>query len=419
MKRIVILLSGCIFAVACFGQIPKPVKTNPANKPVTASQKNVTLASPKNISRPVIKQTSYPASWLKSGMNVSWVIPAGNWLQDGFNGFLLSDKKSFPFQYSRANIPMQSLVLYPLQVEDAMDIEYLTPVDLGYVHYNPGVGEPPVSIVQIFNASNYKTTAWRVDKWPDGTISLLSLRYHSYLALEKLPDNKVYARLIDSANLADPMKVKFLLYGLYRTVKRSISFYHPGTKTFLGLEANADYFAWYNDAFGAKMSGTKKTAVRFIGTQNPDFSFDFGDVSGSQLSLRGFAPGEGFDMDGDGHNAVDVNGDDCDDKDPHRFPGNPEKMDSTGHDENCICDFELVDKDHDGHYDVKSFNVCGDGTIVRGDDCDDSNPAIFPGAIIFISETEAEKCGEGKVYAPAGKKFSRQPNGTAILESRN
>lgn len=209
------------------------------------------------------------------------------------------------------------------------------------------------------------------------------------------------------------------MYGLYRTVKRQISFYHPGTKTFLGLETNPDYYAWYNDAMGAQMSRTKKTAVRFIGTNNPDFSFDFGDVSGTATSLRGSAPGESFDMDGDGHDAMDVNGDDCDDNDPNRFPGNPEKMDSTGHDENCICDFELVDKDHDGHYDVKSFNICKDGTIVRGDDCDDSNPAIFPGQIIYINETEAEKCGEGKISAPADKKFTRQPNGTAILESRH
>jgi hypothetical protein len=304
-------------------------------------------------------------------------------------------------------------------VEDAMDVQYLTPVDLGYVQYNPGAGEPPVSIFQIFDPANYRNTAWRVDKWPDGTISLLSLRYRSYLALEKSADNKVYGRLIDSANVSDPMKIKFLFYGLYRTVKRRISFYHPGTKTFLGLGANADYFAWFNDALGAKMSNTRKTPVQFIGTENPDFSFDFGDVSGTAVSLRGLAPGEGFDMDGDGHNAMDVNGDDCDDNDPKRFPGNPEKMDSTGHDENCVCDFELVDKDHDGHYDVKSFNVCRDGTIVRGDDCDDSNPAIFPGAIIYISETEAEKCGEGKISAPADKKFTRQPNGTAILESRH
>lgn len=352
-------------------------------------------------------------------MNPNWIILAGNWLTNDYNGFLLSDKTSYPYLYSHRNIPIQSLVLYPFQVEDAMDVQYLTPVDLGYVRYNPGAGEPPLSIFQISDPANYRNTAWRIDKWPDGTISLLSLRYHSYLALEKSADNKVYGRLVDSASLSDALKVKFLMYGLFRTVKRRISFYHPGTKTFLGLEGNPDYFAWFNDALGAKMSNTRKTSVRFIGTQNPDFSFDFGDVSGSAVSLRGFAPGESFDMDGDGHNAMDVNGDDCDDNDPRRFPGNPEKMDSTGHDENCVCDFELVDKDHDGHYDIKSFNVCGDGTIVRGDDCDDNNPAIVPGAIIYINENEAEKCGEGKISAPSGKKFTRQPNGTAILETKN
>ncbi|WMS86822.1 MopE-related protein [Pleionea litopenaei] len=53
------------------------------------------------------------------------------------------------------------------------------------------------------------------------------------------------------------------------------------------------------------------------------------------------------DRDGDGHGALSCGGDDCDDRDPNRFPGNPEICDANGIDEDC--DPKTVgDKDADG-----------------------------------------------------------------------
>jgi hypothetical protein len=94
------------------------------------------------------------------------------------------------------------------------------------------------------------------------------------------------------------------------------------------------------------------------------------------------------DADGDGHDALQCGGDDCDDADANNFPGNPEQCtdqsdndcdalvdcDDTqdcGADPGCVAGCELVaDADGDGH----KPPPCGD-------DCDDTNAAIHPGAI--------------------------------------
>lgn len=41
------------------------------------------------------------------------------------------------------------------------------------------------------------------------------------------------------------------------------------------------------------------------------------------------------DRDGDGHGAIHCGGDDCDDRDPNRYPGNTEICDARGIDEDC------------------------------------------------------------------------------------
>ena len=85
------------------------------------------------------------------------------------------------------------------------------------------------------------------------------------------------------------------------------------------------------------------------------------------------------DADGDGHQDATCGGDDCDDGDPSVFPGADEicgdgiDQDCDGTDLPCAC----PDADGDGHQDA----ACG------GDDCDDSNPAVHPGA--------QEICGDG------------------------
>jgi len=81
------------------------------------------------------------------------------------------------------------------------------------------------------------------------------------------------------------------------------------------------------------------------------------------------------DADGDGHDSVACGGDDCDDDDPNRYPGNAEVCDD-GHDEDC--DDTTVgnrDADMDG---VVDSACCNDDSC--GADCDDTRPDVHPGA---------------------------------------
>jgi len=81
------------------------------------------------------------------------------------------------------------------------------------------------------------------------------------------------------------------------------------------------------------------------------------------------------DVDGDGRDAVACGGDDCDDTDASRFPGNDEVCDTD--DEDCNdATFGFVDADGDG---VSSVACCNAGAC--GADCNDANADIRPGAL--------------------------------------
>ena len=91
------------------------------------------------------------------------------------------------------------------------------------------------------------------------------------------------------------------------------------------------------------------------------------------------------DADADGHLAVACGGDDCDDSDPDRFPGNLEVCDDLMHDEDCSpTTFGDLDADSDGWYSAACCNVDGAGTLFCGDDCNDSESTAHP--------SEAEAC---------------------------
>lgn len=89
------------------------------------------------------------------------------------------------------------------------------------------------------------------------------------------------------------------------------------------------------------------------------------------------------DRDRDGHGSSQCAaspGDDCDDEDALRFPGNLEICDNAGHDEDCDPKtFGGDDFDQDGEVDVRCCNVDPKGGSNCGLDCDDLRRNVGPG----------------------------------------
>lgn len=87
------------------------------------------------------------------------------------------------------------------------------------------------------------------------------------------------------------------------------------------------------------------------------------------------------DADGDGRWAIACTGDDCDDSDPNRFPGNPEVCDVEHHDEDCDpSTFGYRDADMDGAPDAACCNIDDDGVAHCGTDCNDASSTTHPTA---------------------------------------
>ena len=86
------------------------------------------------------------------------------------------------------------------------------------------------------------------------------------------------------------------------------------------------------------------------------------------------------DADGDGHRAAECGGDDCDDSDHNRFPGNSEVCDAL-HDEDCdLATVGTRDMDGDGFQSNACCNAVLGNPTVCGNDCDDSLRSVNPQA---------------------------------------
>lgn len=106
------------------------------------------------------------------------------------------------------------------------------------------------------------------------------------------------------------------------------------------------------------------------------------------------------DADDDGFDSIACGGGDCDDDDRLRHPGAAEVCDPMGHDEDC--DPETYAGDADGDVDGDGFvsALCCNG-VDCGDDCDDGDRAVFPGARELCNGRD-DDCDGASDEEPAG-----------------
>jgi len=207
---------------------------------------------------------------------------------------------------------------------------------------------------------------------------------------------------------------------IYNSAENGITFYNPAYNIFLGRRVQGrkiflmpfSYKEYGNEALRKVVLLSWDLYNQYTAQENANPCVD----ARYTHSMRYILTRPQKDADGDGHVNIACGGDDCDDNDAVKFPGNDEICDPEGHDEDCNeATAGLFDNDRDGYNASGCFQIINGVIISLGEDCDDNNAAIYPGQQKFVDEKTVDVCGQGIFEVENGYIAVRQPNGTAIV----
>jgi len=171
-------------------------------------------------------------------------------------------------------------------------------------------------------------------------------------------------------------------------------------------------------------AGADARGCLFVFPKCEPYSAPLEDLRSCPFDVRGSRA----DLDGDGFVAASFGGDDCDDGDASRFPGNREICDAYNHDEDCNTNTNGGgDGDHDTLTDGACCNMLPSGAKFCGMDCDDKHGALAldaqrcnPDGSGSAQVCEINRAGGGQVpgwttrACSSGGKCRPQENGTGI-----
>lgn len=344
------------------------------------------------------KITTDITSPFPSGMNEENAIPARKFSigTGGRIALLYSTTPSLPANEAH-NV---NVAVIPLRKPNG-EYVYSTSVPIKWNELSPA----------ILNAS------WKIIVGDEGSFYLSSASTGELIGVDAPSTGALPVAKMMPAS--EGFKTKLYLYRQGAGNRPKLFLYNPSYRVFIGRKMiNARTVSLVAIKVSDYQARRIPQGVSFGWDFKTDRNFNPHGPNNILVSYLAYLSSLPVDVDGDGYSPVEYGGNDCDDSNPQIHPGKTEICDPLGVDEDCdpsTCG--KMDRDHDGYIDIACYNIDPRTGVItsQGDDCNDQNPAIYPGMMYYISDKRIGVCGLGEFDVDDNHIAVYQPNGTAIV----